>query len=193
MSKFNFAHLLGRSASVAEDDEDEKEKKSKAKKAEDDDEKKKDPDAAEDDDSDPDASEDDEEDKEKEPKGKKAKAEDDDDDEDDKKESPDVKKGRKAERSRCKEIFASEHATGRPELAAALAFSTPMSAKAAIEFMASQGPAASIRPARASLSERMVSVVNPNVGVDISRAEAGTPAAAAQQMTSLYNSAKGKK
>lgn len=188
---FKFAHLLGRAPSAStEDDEDDKEKSKKARKAEDD----KDKESAEEDE-DEDGKDDDKK------EGKKAKADDGDNDDDadaededdeDQDEKKDVKKGRKAERDRCATIFASEHAAGRPALAASLAFNTSMPAKAAINVLAGAGLETS--NGRQSLDARMQSVPNVKIGPDGSpEGKSASANAVAQQMTSLYNSAKGKK
>ncbi|WP_170975508.1 hypothetical protein [Martelella alba] len=186
---FNFAHLLGRAPSAAEDDEDNKQKSKKARKAEDDDRK---------DDDDPDASEDDDDGKDDDKKeGKTAKRADDDDDDDpdaadddddDKDEDKNVKKGRKAEKSRCAAIFASQHAAGRPALAASLAFNTSMSARAAIRVLASSAP--EVSTGRRSLDARMQDVPNVKLGAD---GGSNGKSALVNRATSLYNQAVGNK
>lgn len=196
MSNFKFAHLLGLKKKASEDEEDDKEKGKKAKSrraeedrdeedAEDDDE------GMEDDDSDPDAEEDEEDDGGKE-KGKKAKshrAEDDDDSEDD--ENRDVKKGRRAERKRCAAIFGSKHAAGRPDMAAHLAFNTRMSAREAIDTLATAGPVSSTTSQRMSLDARM-QAEQVRLGPD-ARSPASGKTALVNKMTSLYDAARGNK
>ncbi len=192
---WNFNHLLGRGASASEDDQDDKQKSKKAKsRAEEDDKDKED---AEDDDQD-----DGKDDNKKE--GKKAKSnraddsDDDDDDadveeddgdekDDDKKEG---KKARKAERDRCAKIFASQHAAGRPALAANLAFNTNMSAAAAIEVLAAASP--EVSAGRKSLDARMQELPAVKIGPD-GEAEGQSTSALVSRATSLYNQAKGRK
>ncbi len=184
----NFAHLLGRAPSASEDNEDDKEKSKKAKSKAAEDEKDKEATEEEDDD-------------EKDDDKEKSKAEDgddddadaeDDDDEDDKEkdENKDVKKGRKAERHRCATIFASEHAAGRPSLAASLAFNTPMSAKAAINVLAGAG--LEVQPGRKSLDARMQQIPNVKIGPDGSQ-EGKSASAVVNKATALYNQVVGKK
>ncbi|WP_410015815.1 hypothetical protein [Sodalis sp. C49] len=191
MAMFNFAHLLGRapSASAQDDDDKEKSKKSKARKAEDD----SDDEEAEEDDDGIDAEDDDDEaedDKEQSRKGKKARAEEDDDDDEKDDENRDVKKGRKAERHRCAAIFASDHAAGRPALAASLAFNTTMSAKSAIAVLAGSGLETSA--GRVSLDARMQHIPNVKIGADAE--QSGKSASAlVNKAASLYNQAAGKK
>ncbi|MEC5321118.1 hypothetical protein VSX61_19620 [Brenneria populi subsp. brevivirga] len=189
MGKFNFAHLLGRSASAKveeEDDDQEKSKKSKARKAEDDEDKK---DAEDEDQDDTDADEDEKDDPDAEEDDDEKDAEDDDgDDEDDSKAK---KSGRRAERQRCARIFGSKHAAANPALAASLAFNTGMSSKAAIQVMASSG--ASPAPARVTLDQRMAGVKNHQLGVDAKPADKSTKAGLAAAMTSLYSKTKGGK
>lgn len=202
MSNFKFAHLLGLKKKAAEEDDDDKEKSKKAKsrraederddkeEAEDDDDRE----DMEDDESDPDAEEDDEKDKTSK-KGKKAKsnrAENDEDDADaeDDDENRDVKKGRRAERKRCAAIFGSKHATGRPDMAAHLAFNTQMSASEAISTLATMG---SVAPSRkVSLDERMNNA-QVRLGPDAKTAPAGSANAIAERAISLYNSTRSKK
>ncbi len=192
MAMFNFAHLLGRapSASAQDDDDKEKSKKAKARKAEDDSD---DEEAEEDDDIDAEEDDDDDEaedDKEKSRKGKKARVEEDDDDDEKDDENRDVKKGRKAERHRCAAIFASDHAAGRPALAASLAFNTTMSAKSAIAVLAGSGLETSA--GRVSLDARMQHIPNVKIGADAE--QSGKSASAlVNKAASLYNQAAGKK
>ncbi len=189
---FHFAHLLGRTPSASEEDDDKKEGK-KARKAKED----KEDDCCEEDDGD----EKDDDKKE----GKKAKSsradesdddddddadaeeDDDDDDKDDKKEG---KKARKAERDRCAKIFASQHAAGRPALAANLAFNTNMSAAAAIEVLAAASP--EVSAGRKSLDARMQELPAVKIGPD-GEAEGQSTSALVSRATSLYNQAKGRK
>lgn len=106
----------------------------------------------------------------------------DDDDDDGEKDKEDMKKkatadARHRERARCASIFASVHAAGRPEVAAALAFDTDMSAKAAIGAMAKMGPVA--QP-KSGLREAMRTVERPNLGAGGGRpADANSPQAIA--------------
>lgn len=187
MGFLNFSHLLGRAPSASEEDEDDKEKGKRARKAEDD--KKKDGD---------DCCEEDDDNKKEGKKGADDGDDDDsgddpdaeEDDDEDKDEKKDVKKGRKAERDRCAAIFASQHAAGRPSLAASLAFNTNMPAKAAIGVLASS--ALETKPGRRSLDERMEQVKNVKIGPDGSP-EGKSVSAVVNKATALYNQAKGKK
>lgn len=204
MNKYTFAHLLGlnkeakayRAAddddkddddtnAVDDDDNDgdngESSKKGKkGKKANDNDD---DADADNDDD-DADADDDDTD----------ADADDDDDDADaEEDENKDVKKGRKAERQRCAAIFNSKHASGRPDLAATLAFTTRLSAKEAIRVMRANGRtvtgsvATLTQPKRKTLQDRMASEQQPRVGVTGGKKGNST----AEKMMSLYNRSTG--
>lgn len=190
MSKFSYMHLLGmgKKAKVAraedgEDGEDKKDLKEenekdegkKSKKAEDDDPDTKDDDPdAENKGDDPDA----------ENKGDDPNAEENNEDE-----NKDVKKGRKAERDRCAAIFGSKYATGCPDLAATLAFTTTLSAKEAIRVMCASGRAVTAEtvqpdpPKRQTLQDRMASEPHPKIGVDAGK-EGGGPA---EQLIGLYN------
>jgi hypothetical protein len=188
---FKFSHLLGRAPSASEDDKD--------KEGTDNDKDK-----------DDDCCDDNNEDKEKSKKSKKAKsshadegddddsdddddadAEEEDDDEDDKDENKDVKKGRKAERNRCATIFASKFAAGRPDMAATLAFNSTLSAKAAIEVLASAGPLQKSSK-RTTLDERMQRLPAVKVGPD-GESDGQSTSAVVSRATSLYNQAKGRK
>lgn len=198
MSYLKFAHLLGlkKKASEEEDDDKEKSKKAISRRAEeerDDEEDAEDDDDREDmedDDREPDA-EDDDDDKEK---GKKAKSrradEDDEDAEED--ENRDVKKGRRAERKRCAAIFGSKHAAGRPDMAAHLAFNTRMSAREAIETLATVGAVAPQPQGRKSLDARMRESEQARLGPDGDKPATGKNALVSK-MTSLYDTARGNK
>lgn len=204
-----FGHLFGRGANASEDDEDEKEKSKKAKsrRAEEDDndnqddkDKSKKSQRAEEDDSD----DEDDTDKEKSKKAKSRRADDDDDDADadedegdeddgdDDEDDRDVKKGRRAERDRISRILGSKYAAGKGPLAVSLAITTGMSSAAAIQVMASSGPApVASQPRRMSLDERMSKVENHQLG----NADNGGPSAnsVVSRAAALYNQVKGKK
>lgn len=199
MSHFKFAHLLGlkKKASEEEDDDKEKSKKAKSRRAEeerDDEEDAEDDDDREDmeddDDREPDA-EDDDDDKEKGKKAKSRRAEEDDEDakED---ENRDVKKGRRAERKRCAAIFGSKHAAGRPDMAAHLAFNTRMSAREAIDTLATVGAVAPQPQGRKSLDARMRESEQARLGPDGEKPATGKNALVSK-MTSLYDTARGNK
>lgn len=199
MSHFNFAHLLGlkKKASEEEDDNKEKSKKAKSRRAEeerDDEEDAEDDDDREDmeddDDREPDA-EDDDDDKEKGKKAKSRRAEEDDEgaEED---ENRDVKKGRRAERKRCAAIFGSKHAAGRPDMAAHLAFNTRMSAREAIDTLATMGAVALQPQGRKSLDARMRESEQARLGPDGDKPATGKNALVSK-MTSLYDTARGNK
>ncbi|MBH2890578.1 hypothetical protein I5Q39_02395 [Serratia marcescens] len=199
MSHFNFAHLLGlkKKASEEEDDNKEKSKKAKSRRAEeerDDEEDAEDDDDREDmeddDDREPDA-EDDDDDKEKGKKAKSRRAEEDDEgaEED---ENRDVKKGRRAERKRCAAIFGSKHAAGRPDMAAHLAFNTRMSAREAIDTLATMGAVAPQPQGRKSLDARMRESEQARLGPDGDKPATGKNALVSK-MTSLYDTARGNK
>lgn len=188
-----FSHLFGRGAKATEETEDDKEKSKKAKghQAEDD---KKDPDAEENDDDqndnpddqdnkDPDANDDsDDADAEEGEEG----------DGDDDKEDRNVKKGRSAERSRCARIFGSQHAAGRMDLAATLALNSGISSAAAIRILATTAaPAPASASRKRTLDERMQAANTPRPGQDAAKTSRGM--SMVQKMTSLYDSAKGKK
>lgn len=180
-----FAHLMGRGNIVAKKAKAEDEKEEK----EDEKEDKKDA-KAEDERTPP---KDDKEDGKKGSKAKKAGDEEEESDpcmeedaegeEDDKKEKKDAKKKASAEGfdkatlARARSIFASEHAAGRADMAAHLAFDTELSADSAIAAMKYAGPVAAKSPR--SLGEKMQDVKNPSVGVDAPNAgnEASTLAA----------------
>lgn len=184
----HFAHLLGRGNLAAkkkavEGDEDEKEEEKKE-------DEKKEGKKAEDEKNPP---KDDKEDGKK-AKGKKA---DDDENGDDpcmedkkEKEEEDEDEGEKKSKkkaasgfdratlARCEAIFTSPHATGRPDVAASLAFRSKLSADEAADVMESMGPVSSRRE---NLTEKMAKVPNPEVGVD------GGPAASDSKATTLAN------
>lgn len=199
MSHFKFAHLLGlkKKASEEEDDDKEKSKKAKSRRAEeerDDEEYAEDDDDREDmeddDDREPDA-EDDEDDKEKGKKAKSRRAEEDDEDAEED-ENRDVKKGRRAERKRCAAIFGSKHAAGRPDMAAHLAFNTRMSAREAIDTLATMGAVAPQPQGRKSLDARMRESEQARLGPDGDKPATGKNALVSK-MTSLYDTARGNK
>ncbi|MDN0102978.1 DNA primase [Yersinia bercovieri] len=188
-----FSHLFGRGAKASEETEDDKEKSKKAKgrQAEED---EKDPDAEEDDDDSNDNPEDqDEKDPDAEDDSDDAGADEGrDDDGDDDTDDRNVKKGRSAERQRCARIFGSKHATGRGDLAVSLALNSGMSSAAVIRVLASTAatsPASA--PRKRSLDERMQAHGNVQPGQDTAAASKG--ASLVNKMTSLYDSAKGKK
>lgn len=199
MSYLKFAHLLGlkKKASEEEDDDKEKSKKAKSRRAEeecDDEEDAQDDDDREDmeddDDREPDA-EDDDDDKEKGKKAKSRRAEDDDEDAEED-ENRDVKKGRRAERKRCAAIFGSKHAAGRPDMAAHLAFNTRMSAREAIDTLATVGAVAPQPQGRKSLDARMRESEQARLGPDGDKPATGKNALVSK-MTSLYDTARGNK
>lgn len=182
MSHLKFAHLLGlkKKASEEEDDDKEKSKKAKSRRAEEE----------RDDDREPDA-EDDDDDKEKGKKAKSRRAEEDDEDAEED-ENRDVKKGRRAERKRCAAIFGSKHAAGRPDMAAHLAFNTRMSAREAIETLATVGAVAPQPQGRKSLDARMRESEQARLGPDGDKPATGKNALVSK-MTSLYDTARGNK
>ncbi|WP_182074240.1 MULTISPECIES: hypothetical protein [unclassified Serratia (in: enterobacteria)] len=198
MSHFKFAHLLGlkKKASEEEDDDKEKSKKAKSRRAEeerDDEEDAEDDDDREDmedDDREPGA-EDDDDDKEKGKKAKSRRAEEDDEDAEED-ENRDVKKGRRAERKRCAAIFGSKHAAGRPDMAAHLAFNTRMSAREAIDTLATMGAVAPQPQGRKSLDARMRESEQARLGPDGDKPATGKNALVSK-MTSLYDTARGNK
>ncbi|MER3009193.1 hypothetical protein ABTW51_09355 [Serratia nematodiphila] len=199
MSYLKFAHLLGlnKKASEEEDDDKEKSKKAKSRRAEeerDDEEDAEDDDDSEDmeddDDREPDA-EDDDDDKEKGKKAKSRRAEEDDEDAEED-ENRDVKKGRRAERKRCAAIFGSKHAAGRPDMAAHLAFNTRMSAREAIDTLATMGAVAPQPQGRKSLDARMRESEQARLGPDGDKPATGKNALVSK-MTSLYDTARGNK
>ncbi|WP_337660817.1 hypothetical protein [Serratia marcescens] len=199
MSYLKFAHLLGLNKKASEEEDDDKEKSKKAKSrraeeerddeedAEDDDDRK---DMEDDDDREPDA-EDDDDDKEKGKKAKSRRAEEDDEDAEED-ENRDVKKGRRAERKRCAAIFGSKHAAGRPDMAAHLAFNTRMSAREAIDTLATVGAVAPQPQGRKSLDARMRESEQARLGPDGEKPATGKNALVSK-MTSLYDTARGNK
>lgn len=190
-----FAHLFGRGAKASEETEDDNKesKKAKGRQAEDD---EKDPEAEENDD-DSNDNPDDQDNKDPDAEDDSDDADADggsDDDGDDDKEDRNVKKGRRAERNRCARIFGSKHATGRGELAVSLALNSGMSSAAVIRVLASTtatAPVSASAPRKRSLDERMQAVGNAQPGQDAVAASKG--ASMVTRMTSLYDSAKGKK
>ncbi|WP_272574169.1 hypothetical protein [Providencia sp. PROV259] len=197
MSKFTFAHLIGRKAKATEED-DEKTRKSKGRRVEDDDEEEN----AENDDPE---SEDQDDEKEgrkaKKAKSKKAEddddedpdAEDDDEDAEDDEDNKDVKKGRRAERKRCARIFGSKAAAARPDMAAHLAFNTNLSSSEAISTLKAMGGISAPQSNRRSLDARMREEEQVRLGQDAEVAPTGSAASIVNKMTSLYNSNKGGK
>ncbi|AJI82885.1 TPA: DNA primase [Yersinia enterocolitica] len=190
-----FSHLFGRGAKATEETEDDKDKAKKAKgrQAEED---EKDPEAEEsDDDSNDNPDDQDNKDPDAEDDSDDADADEgSDDDGDDDTEDRNVKKGRRAERNRCARIFGSKHATGRGDLAVSLALNSGMSSAAVIRVLASTtatAPASASAPRKRSLDERMQAVGNAQPGQDAVAASKG--ASMVTRMTSLYDSAKGKK
>ncbi|MEZ2894639.1 hypothetical protein [Providencia rettgeri] len=202
MSKFTFAHLIGRKAKATEED-DEKTRKEKGRRAEDDDDEEN----AENDEPE---SEDHDDEKEgrkaKKAKSKKAKDDDedpdaeddenvegDDEDAEDDEDNKDVKKGRRAERKRCARIFGSKAAAARPDMAAHLAFNTRMSSSEAISTLKAMGGAPEPQSNRRSLDARMREEEQVRLGQDAEAAPTGSAASIVNKMTSLYNSNKGGK
>ncbi|EON3358779.1 DNA primase [Yersinia enterocolitica] len=188
-----FTHLFGLGAKATEETEDDKNKAKKAKgrQAEED---EKDPDAEEnDDDSNDNPDDQDNKDPDAEDDSDDADADEgSDDDGDDDKEDRNVKKGRRAERDRCARIFGSKHATGRGDLAVSLALNSGMSSAAVIRVLASTAATAPASASRKrSLDERMQAHGNAQPGQDTAAASKG--ASLVNKMTSLYDSAKGKK
>lgn len=188
-----FAHMFGFGAKAAEENEDDKDKAKKAKGRQ-----------AEEDEKAPDAEENDDDNNPDDQDEKDPNAEDDsddadadegsDDDGDDDTEDRNVKKGRSAERQRCARIFGSKHATGRGDLAVSLALNSGMSSAAVIRVLASTvatAPASATAPRKRSLDERMQALGNSQPGQDAAGASKG--ASLVNKMTSLYDSAKGKK
>ncbi|MEY0288073.1 hypothetical protein AB7303_03495 [Providencia rettgeri] len=197
MSKFTFAHLIGRKAKATEE-EDEKTRKSKGRRVEDDDEEEN----AENDDPESEDQDDEKEDrKAKKAKSKKAEddddedpdAEDDDEDAEDDEDNKDVKKGRRAERKRCARIFGSKAAAARPDMAAHLAFNTNLSSSEAISTLKAMGSTPAPQSNRRSLDARMREEEQVRLGQDAQVAPEGSAEAVAQRMTSLYNRHKGGK
>ncbi|EQB4330087.1 hypothetical protein ACYJ2D_000036 [Providencia stuartii] len=202
MSKFTFAHLIGRKAKATEED-DEKTRKAKGRRVEDDDEEEN----AENDDPESEDQDDEKEGREAK-KAKSKKAEDDDEDpdaEDDEnaegddedaendEDNKDVKKGRRAERKRCARIFGSKAAAARPDMAAHLAFNTNLSSSEAISTLKAMGGAPAPQSNRRSLDARMREEEQVRLGQDAEVAPAGSAASIVNKMTSLYNSNKGGK
>ncbi len=192
MSYLKFAHLLGLKKKASEGEEDEKEKSRRAEEEERNSEEneERDPDAEENEERDPDAEEDGDE-KEKGKKAKSRRAEEDDEDAEED-ENRDVKKGRRAERKRCAAIFGSKHAAGRPDMAAHLAFNTRMSAREAIETLATVGAVAPQPQGRKSLDARMRESEQARLGPDGDKPATGKNALVSK-MTSLYDTARGNK
>lgn len=187
LSALPFAHLLGLSAARADDGDDgdakqgvDESDEDYAKRMEDDKEKKDAAKKAEDDKKDPSAGDDEPDDDEK--KGKKAKKAEESGDDDDKE-----KAARASERARCAAIFACASAGVRPDVAAHMAFSTDMSAAAAIAMLDSMAAGAPARPS--NLASRMAAVNAPNVGTD----SAAAPAANSSQGVAARIIAAGKK
>jgi len=197
MSKFTFAHLIGRKAKATEED-DEKTRKEKGRRVEDDDEE-------ENAENDVPESEDQDDEKEgrkaKKAKSKKAEddddedpdAEDDDEDAEDDEDNKDVKKGRRAERKRCARIFGSKAAAARPDMAAHLAFNTNLSSSEAISTLKAMGGVSAPQNNRRSLDARMREEEQVRLGQDAEVAPTGSAASIVNKMTSLYNSNKGGK
>lgn len=192
MSYLKFAHLLGLKKKASEGEEDEKEKSRRAEEEERDSEEneERDPDAEENEERDPDAEEDGDE-KEKGKKAKSRRAEEDDEDAEED-ENRDVKKGRRAERKRCAAIFGSKHAAGRPDMAAHLAFNTRMSAREAIDTLATMGAVSPQPQGRKSLDARMRESEQARLGHDGEKPATGKNALVSK-MTSLYDTARGNK
>ncbi|HEM7577658.1 hypothetical protein [Serratia marcescens] len=192
MSYLKFAHLLGLKKKASEGEEDEKEKSRRAEEEERNSEEneERDPDAEENEERDPDAEEDGDE-KEKGKKAKSRRAEEDDEDAEED-ENRDVKKGRRAERKRCAAIFGSKHAAGRPDMAAHLAFNTRMSAREAIDTLATMGAVAPQPQGRKSLDARMRESEQARLGPDGDKPATGKNALVSK-MTSLYDTARGNK
>ncbi|MGO2306681.1 MAG: hypothetical protein ACTH5W_18470 [Providencia sp.] len=195
MSKFTFAHLIGRKAKATEED-DEKTRKAKGRRAEDDDEEEN----AENDD--PESEEQDDEEKGRKAKKAKSKKADDDEEDPDAEEdedaeddddNKDVKKGRRAEQKRCAQIFGSKAAAGRPDMAAHLAFNTSLSASEAISTLKAMGSATAPQSNGRSLDARMREEEQVRLGQDADVAPKGSAASIVNKMTSLYNSNKGGK
>ena len=202
MSKFTFAHLIGRKAKATEED-DEKTRKVKGRRVEDDDEEEN----AENDDLESE-DQDDEKEGRKAKKAKSKKAEDDDEDPDaeddenaegddedaeDDEDNKDVKKGRRAERKRCARIFGSKAAAARPDMAAHLAFNTNLSSSEAISTLKAMGGVSAPQSNRRSLDARMREEEQVRLGQDAEVAPTGSAASIVNKMTSLYNSNKGGK
>ncbi|EMI4429561.1 hypothetical protein V6478_002973 [Providencia rettgeri] len=202
MSKFTFAHLIGRKAKATEED-DEKTRKAKGRRVEDDDEEEN----AENDDPESE-DQDDEKEGRKAKKAKSKKAEDDDEDPDaeddenaegddedaeDDEDNKDVKKGRRAERKRCARIFGSKAAAARPDMAAHLAFNTNLSSSEAISTLKAMGGVSAPQSNRRSLDARMREEEQVRLGQDAEVAPTGSAASIVNKMTSLYNSNKGGK
>lgn len=128
-------------------------------------------------------------------KAKKARADDKngDGDDDEKEDGPSARAGVMRERRRCAAIFGSRHASGRPDLAAHLAFNTTMSAAEAIGTMKTLvgGEKAGARSARSTLADRMQAESVPNPGQGASAAPTG-PKGLAAAMLAASKKAHGK-
>lgn len=168
----------------AEDDDDDKPqgRKAKGKRAEDDDDDER---ADDGDDDDADAEEDDEK-----PQGRKAKGKRADDDED---EADAKARGRAIERKRCMRIFTSKAAGIRPDMAASLAFTTDLSATAAIAQLEQAAAFGAPPGGRMSLDERMRGEQKHRLGQDAKQPEASGPNALVARMTALYDKSQGAK
>lgn len=191
-----FSPLLGRKKFASEEEEDEKQKVKKAKSRHAEEEEEEEEKKEEEDEND--GKEDEDEKKTK--KGEKAsscgrkqtgahsKEEKDE-------ENQDVKKGRHAERQRCAAIFGCKPAAGRPDMAAHLAFNTALSADEAIStlaaLMATSVAVPADEPKRLSLDERM-HAEQIRIGLDNPQPCSGGMALA-DEMTRLYNVARGEK
>jgi len=77
--------------------------------------------------------------------------------------------GASAERARIKTIMSSDHATGRKEQAEHLAYSTEMSAEAAIDVL--KAGASSVKPAGKKLDDAMAKTKQPGIGAEGGQAE----------------------
>lgn len=190
MSKLNFAHLLGRNARASEEEEEKESRRAKSGRAEEDEKEKSS--EEEDNDNDKDAEEDGPEENAGEEDDDDAgeSASEEDDDEDTGRDSPAVKKGRRAERARCAAIFACREASFRPDMAAHLAFNTGMSAKEAISLMKTMGTRSGRRGE--SLASRMAGEPDYRPGRDSSRYQQGASSAMAG-LLNAYNTIKGVK
>ncbi|EHJ8971171.1 hypothetical protein G6S35_003122 [Salmonella enterica] len=190
MSKLkSFAHLLGRSARASEEDDEKESRKAKSGRAEDDEKEE----SAEDDGKDESAEDDNGEENASEDDGDDDNGDDEsagEEDDDDEKESPSVKKGRRAERARCAAIFACREASFRPDMAAHLAFNTSMSAREAINLMKTMGTTGGRRGD--SLASRMAGQPDYRAGQDSYRHQQGGTSAMAG-LLNAYNTIKGVK
>lgn len=193
-----YAHLLGikpKGARAEGDDDDEKAKKAKARRAEENDD---DENADDNDDNDADADDDaddaddadaDDDDDDK-PTGKKAKGKKAGDDED---EADAKARGRAIERKRCARIFGSKAAGVRPDMAASLAFTTNLSASAAIAQLEQAAAFGAPQGGRMTLDERMRGEQKHRLGQDAQKPAATGPAGKVSRMTELYNKVNGAK